>query len=84
MAFNMPRLKEEWREMIIWRINGDEIGPHGNGAMFFATKAEANKALSEYRIGRLEDMGTGPEKITVKNRDQLADALNDAMGWGAS
>ena len=71
--------------MIIWRVVGNEIGPHGNGAMYFARKSDADRALREHRKtdpdrARLE----GVERIQVKGREGLAEALNDAMGYGCS
>lgn len=73
--------------MVIWQIRGNEIGPEGNGAYYFATKGEADAFLREYREGKnrkLDDMGHGPDKLVIRNRDQLADALNAAMGFGAT
>ena len=35
--------------MVVWRIEGDEIGPNGAGASFYATKLEAERALREFR-----------------------------------
>jgi hypothetical protein len=83
----MERQREQSEnEMIIWRITGDEIGPHGNGAYFFATKAEAEKAKREFLSDpeNRDKFGDGPDKITILTRDQLANELNDAMGYGAS
>lgn len=71
--------------MIIWRITGNEVGPNGNGAAHFATKAEA---LAAWRHYDPEDFSgtrpTLPEKIIVRTRAELATALDDAMGFGAS
>ena len=73
--------------MIVWRIVGNEIGPNGNGAAHFATKAEADAARREY----MSDEGNGcgnvidpPEKVIVRNRRELAYKLDDAMGYGCS
>lgn len=83
--------------MVIWRITGNEIGPDGNGAAHFATKAEADKALRDYIGSPSKDDEEGqekayqrrrvvsaPQKIVVRNRAQLANALDDAMGFGCS
>jgi hypothetical protein len=69
--------------MVIWRITGNEIGPDGNGASHYATREEAEKRLQSYRKegGKY---ATGPIKLIVKNREQLAQLLDDAMGYGAS
>jgi hypothetical protein len=56
--------------MIVWRITGKEIGPNGNGAYYFAKKKEAEKVLREHRAAHPDD-GSGPEKIEVKDRDEL-------------
>lgn len=75
--------------MVIWRITGNEIGPDGNAAAHFATRAAADKALREHKEWR-RDKGAsiegvaGPEKLVISNREQLAHALDDAMGYGAS
>lgn len=73
--------------MVVWKIQGNEIGPNGNGAAHFATKREADEARNEY----MSDRGNGcgnvidpPEKLTIKNRRQLARALDAAMGHGCS
>ena len=64
--------------MIVWRITGNEVGPNGNGAAHFATKREADKA-------RRECPGCEPpERLAVKNRAELARALDEAMGYGAA
>ena len=39
--------------MIVWKITGNEIGPNGNGARFFAKKKDAESALRDYRAERL-------------------------------
>jgi hypothetical protein len=69
--------------MIVWRITGKEIGPNGNGAYYFAKKKDAEKVLREHRAAHPDD-GSGPEKIEVTDRDELVNALHDAMGYGAS
>jgi len=71
--------------MVIWRIDGNEIGPNGNGAYFFATKEQAEKVLREFRksVGERTE-GVGPTKIVVRNREDLARELNDAMGYGCT
>lgn len=73
--------------MIVWRIEGNEIGPNGNGAHFFATKHEADECRREY----MSDEGNGcgnvidpPTKLNISNRKALALALNNAMGYGCS
>lgn len=71
--------------MIVYRVIGNEIGPSGNGAMYFALKHDAEKALREHRRAdpdrtRQDDV----ERIQIDGREQLAAALNDAMGFGAS
>jgi hypothetical protein len=69
--------------VIVWRVTGNEIGPHGNGAAHYATKAQAR--LLNHRIEENNPTaGTEPERIVVNNREQLAEALDDAMGYGAS
>lgn len=73
--------------MVIWRITGESIGPDSCGAAHFATKEEAEKALREYRSWRREEgLGSGfetePEKLVIKNRDDLAWHLDQAMGFG--
>lgn len=70
--------------MLVWRIYGNEIGPNGNGAAHFTTKEEALTALQEFNSNNPNSCGSGPEKVSVESRKQLAAALNDAMGWGAS
>jgi hypothetical protein len=75
------------RVMTVWRVTGNEIGPHGNGAMFFATKAEADEHRREYLTSDFDGKSSTvdpPKKIAVRNRAELAAALNDAMGYGAS
>lgn len=71
--------------MVIWRIEGNEIGPNGNGARYLPTKADAMAALREYRED-VEDRneGSGPYKVTVKDRESLCEELNAAMGYGCS
>lgn len=73
--------------MIVWRITGNEVGPGGNGAAHFTTKREADEARREY----MSDEGNGcgnvidaPKKLIIRNRKDLARALDDAMGYGAS
>lgn len=71
--------------MVIWRAIGNEIGPNGNGAAHFATKAEAVAALRAH--SKEQPHGTRveqPEKIEVKTREQLCEALDDVMGFGCS
>jgi hypothetical protein len=69
--------------MIVWKITGNEIGPNSNGARFFAQKRDAEKALREYRADKADKrQGDGPDKIEVKDRDDLVRALHDAMGYG--
>lgn len=71
--------------MIVWRVIGNEIGPHGNGAAHFATKAQALARLREHRrVDRDQARIDEPERIVVKTREQLADMLDDAMGFGCS
>jgi hypothetical protein len=71
--------------MIVYRVTGNEIGPNSNGAMYFAKKAEAEKALREHRAADADRMRQDDvERIEINGRDQLAAALNDAMGYGAS
>jgi hypothetical protein len=68
--------------MIVWKITGKEIGPNGNGARSFAHKRDAEKALREYRADKADKrQGDGPDKIEVKDRDDLVRALHDAMGY---
>jgi hypothetical protein len=69
--------------MIVWKITGNEIGPNANSARFFANKRDAEKALREYRADKADKrQGEGPDKIEVKDRDDLVRALHDAMGYG--
>jgi hypothetical protein len=71
--------------VIVYRITGYEIGPNGNRAVYFATKRSAVRALWEYR--RLIDdvtAGGGPERLEIKGRRALVDALNSAMKYGLS
>ena len=71
--------------MIVWRITGNEIGPNGNGAAHFSLKADAEARLREFNKEAHPDAhGDGPEKIEVKGREDLARALDDAMGYGVS
>jgi hypothetical protein len=72
--------------MIVWRITGNEIGPNGNGAAHFATKAEAERAKKEYQSddGGAGNIAGGPFRVVVRTRQQLADALDEAMGFGAT
>jgi hypothetical protein len=74
--------------MIVWRITGNVIGPNDCGAHYFAKKKDAEKALREYRAWRREngahDDAVGPEKIEIKDRYDLAEELNSAMGYGGS
>ena len=73
--------------MVIWRITGTEIGPNGNGAAHFATKEEALYAKREYESDEGTSAGNiagGPDKIIVRNREQLAALLDDTMGYGVS
>jgi hypothetical protein len=47
------------------------------------TSGDAEKALREYRADRADKrQGEGPDKIEVKDRDDLMQALHDAMGYG--
>lgn len=83
--------------MVIWRITGNEIGPDGNGASHFATKAQAAAAWRDW-VGVYErsdeegnenatqrrETGQAPHKIVVRNREQLAALLDEAMGFGCS
>jgi hypothetical protein len=71
-------------EMIIWRITGNAIGPNDAGAYFFALKSDAEKELRGWRKANPGRGAEGPEKIEVKSREQLAELLNDAMGFGTS
>lgn len=74
--------------MIVYRIEADEIGPNGAGAAHFATRAEVREAIREYKTWRKENGRSIGEvaitKIVVENRGQLASALDDAMGFGAT
>jgi hypothetical protein len=67
--------------MIVWKITGDAIGPDNSGASYFAKKKDAEKALREYRADKGDkSRGDGPEKIEIKDRDDLVRALHDALG----
>jgi hypothetical protein len=71
--------------MVIWRIRGDEIGPNGNGAAYYPTKAAACIGLREYREwSEDKSAGSEPEKITIRDRDDMIEALHDAMGYGTT
>jgi hypothetical protein len=68
--------------MIVWKITGNEIGPNGNGARFFAKKKDAESALRDHRADKADKrQGEGPDKIEVKDRDELVRVLHDAMGY---
>lgn len=71
--------------MIVWRITGNDIGPNDCGAFYFATKAEATQALRDYNNAPGDHLKSEPpEKLVIVNREQLAAALNDAMGYGGA
>lgn len=71
--------------MIVWRVVGDEIGNGGSGAAYFATKAEALQAASDWHDGRdTPRHPPAPEKLTIITRDDLAWQLNEATGYGAT
>lgn len=74
--------------MVIWRITGDEIGPEGCGAAHFATRSEAEKAIRDYREWCRDNGKTpyvdGPTKLVISNRSELANALDQAMGFGGT
>jgi hypothetical protein len=65
--------------MIVWRITGNEIGPGGNGARYFAKKEDAAKALREYRAERGKDAGGGPVKARSMTASSLS--LRCTMQW---
>ena len=56
--------------MVVWRIEGDEIGPNGAGASFYATKLEAEGALREYRDFNI--------KILRRRREEHGDESEDS------
>lgn len=68
--------------MNVYRITGNEIGPDGNGAAHFPTWKEANKAAEEY----FRDTGNSVEieQFRVTTQLQLANLLDETMGFGAS
>lgn len=74
--------------MVIWRNEGDEIGPNGNGAAHYPTLYEAAAAIREYKSwckdGGKEVHVMGPTKVTISNREDLCRELNHVMGFGAS
>lgn len=70
--------------MLVWKITGDEIGPNGNGAHYFAKKSEAVRALADFHTTHPCRQGEGPFPVRVGNRREIVEALNDAMGYGAS
>lgn len=74
--------------MIVYKVIGNEIGPNGNGAFFAATKTEAEARVREWIAWNREagnrEARPPIERIVIRNRDDLAAALNDAMGYGAS
>jgi len=57
--------------MVVWRIEGDEIGPNGAGASFYATKPEAETALREYRDFNI--------KILRRRREEHGDEAKAAI-----
>lgn len=69
--------------MIVWRVIGGEIGPDGNDAAHFATKAEAIKAAKEWRK-LTGNPAPEPERLSINSREELAEALNEAMGYGVT
>jgi len=76
--------------MVIWRVEGNEIGANGNGAAYFETKAEALKCLRDH-VRYCKENGdeagiitADPVKMEIRNRSELCEALNDAMGFGCS
>ena len=74
--------------MVVWKLTGDEIGQNGTGALYCATKGEALGLLREYRQwckqkGHQSD-AKGPEKIVIRNREDLCMELNHATGYGST
>jgi hypothetical protein len=72
--------------MIVWRITGNKIGQNDNSAHHTANRIEADRARRAYINGlpKGAPIPDPPEKLTIKNREDLARCLNDAMGYGAS
>jgi hypothetical protein len=71
--------------MIVWQLTGSEIGPNDCGAYYFATKREAEARHREWMEAH-EGIYDPPtlERLVIKDREALAAALNDAMGYGGS
>lgn len=65
---------------IVWKVEANEIGWQGSGALYCETKAEADKAAREHGGRPL----AVPVKVTVRNRFDLAEELNAATGYGCT
>jgi hypothetical protein len=84
----MTNRPEEGLKMVVWKLTGDEIGQNGTAALYCATKQQALGLLREYRQwckekGYQRDP-QGPEKIVVRNREDLCMELNHATGYGST
>jgi hypothetical protein len=74
--------------MIVWKVTGNSIGSNDTGAVYCGTQAEAKLAIREYRAdckanNRHFD-ASKPEKITIRNRDEMCAELNKATGYGGN
>jgi cell division protein FtsX len=63
--------------MIVWRAVFSTAGADELGASYHATKAEANKAIKNVGGGNVD-------KINILGREQAANALNEAIGYGGN
>lgn len=74
--------------MVIWRIEGDAIGPNDCAAAHFPTLTEAKEAITQYKDWHKRNERncyySGPTKIIIKTNKQLARELDDAMGYGGN
>lgn len=65
---------------VIWRIEGGDIHPDGGNVNYFGKKAEAGRALREYRTASGDrTLGRGPVQVKLAGRDAIIDELQKAM-----